>query len=147
MQGGYLLAHGALLRVSRARGAASCCRHASRIYPGRSSLPSLVFLIRDRERASNEERLQILESTEDGFRIAEEDLALRGPGDLLGMRQSGRASYELMQAPGFSRLLSMAREAAREQVRSPGFLSDPQNAALRLEVERRVDLRAGADAG
>ena len=58
-------------------------------------------------------RLQILRETEDGFRIAEEDLRLRGGGELLGTRQSGLPEFRLADLAVHGDLLAMARDDAR----------------------------------
>ena len=57
-------------------------------------------------------RLAILRETDDGFRIAEEDLRLRGEGDLLGTRQSGMPGFRLARLEVHGKLLSAAREDA-----------------------------------
>jgi ATP-dependent DNA helicase RecG len=58
-------------------------------------------------------RLQILRETEDGFRIAEEDLRLRGGGELLGTRQSGLPGFHYADLAVHGDLLAMARDDAR----------------------------------
>ncbi|MYZ47315.1 ATP-dependent DNA helicase RecG [Propylenella binzhouense] len=58
-------------------------------------------------------RLEIMRETEDGFRIAEEDLRLRGEGDLLGTRQSGVPGFRIARADLHAELLPVARDAAR----------------------------------
>ena len=59
------------------------------------------------------ERLQILRETEDGFRIAEEDLRLRGAGELLGTRQSGLPEFRIAELPVHVELVAAARDDAR----------------------------------
>ena len=56
---------------------------------GRGAHESFCILISDAQHADAQSRLKILEETNDGFRIAEADLKLRGPGELLGQQQSG----------------------------------------------------------
>ncbi len=58
-------------------------------------------------------RLQVMRDTDDGFRIAEEDLRLRGEGDLLGTRQSGMAGFRIARPEHHADLMEMAREDAR----------------------------------
>ncbi|MEM6851629.1 MAG: ATP-dependent DNA helicase RecG, partial [Pseudomonadota bacterium] len=58
-------------------------------------------------------RLRILRETEDGFRIAEEDLRLRGAGELLGVQQSGLAQFRLADLPAHDGLLAMAGDHAK----------------------------------
>jgi len=94
-------------------------------------------------------RLAIMRETEDGFRIAEEDLRLRGAGELLGTRQSGLPDMRLADLAAHAELLQAARDDARLVIdRDPDLQSD-RGAALRalLYLFRRDDavrtLRAG----
>lgn len=76
-------------------------------------------------------RLGILRETEDGFRIAEEDLRLRGEGDVLGTRQSGMPGFRLARLDLHAELLKIARDDAQLQItRDPDFVS-PRGQALR----------------
>jgi len=77
-------------------------------------------------------RLEIMRETEDGFRIAEEDLTLRGEGDVLGTRQSGMPGFRLAQLEAHAALLPVARDDARLVLsRDPG-LESTRGAALRV---------------
>jgi ATP-dependent DNA helicase RecG len=70
-------------------------------------------------------RLSILRETEDGFRIAEEDLRLRGAGELLGTRQSGMPEFHLADLAAHADLLSIARDDARMILeRDPNLASE-----------------------
>ncbi|MFQ5939787.1 MAG: helicase-related protein, partial [Alphaproteobacteria bacterium] len=76
-------------------------------------------------------RLKILRETDDGFRIAEEDLRLRGAGELLGTRQSGLPDFRLADLAEHAELLAVARDDAQLILeRDPG-LETPRGAALR----------------
>jgi len=76
-------------------------------------------------------RLAILRETEDGFRIAEEDLKLRGEGDVLGTRQSGMPGFHIARIDVHGKLLSAARDdAALVLARDPN-LTTPRGKALR----------------
>ena len=77
-------------------------------------------------------RLQILRETEDGFRIAEEDLRLRGAGELLGTRQSGLPEFRLADLAVHVELLAAARDDARLIVQRDPDLASPRGAALRV---------------
>ena len=76
-------------------------------------------------------RLNILRETEDGFRIAEEDLRLRGAGELLGTRQSGLPEFRFADLAVHGELLAAARDDARIIVERDPDLASPRGAALR----------------
>lgn len=83
------------------------------------------------------ERLRVMEKTEDGFVIAEEDLKIRGPGEFLGTRQSGLLGFRVGNLLRDASLLVKAREEAeRILVADPG-LEKNENAAIRAMVESR----------
>lgn len=77
-------------------------------------------------------RLDVLCATEDGFRIAEEDLRLRGGGELLGTRQSGTPAFRLARLPEDEALLAAARDDARLILASDPQLDSERGQALRL---------------
>ena len=91
-----------------------------------------------------EARIAVMRETEDGFRIAEEDLKLRGEGEVLGTRQSGMPGFRVARPEIDGDLLSVARDDARLIVeRDPG-LASPRGEALRLLlylVERDAAVR------
>jgi len=76
-------------------------------------------------------RLAMLRETEDGFRIAEEDLRLRGSGELLGTRQSGFPTFRVAQLPAQQDLLEVARQDARLVLDKDPELKSPRGQALR----------------
>jgi len=77
-------------------------------------------------------RIQILRETDDGFRIAEEDLRLRGAGELLGTRQSGVPEFRLADLAVHDELLAVARDDARLILGTDPDLTGPRGAALRV---------------
>jgi ATP-dependent DNA helicase RecG len=81
--------------------------------------------------ATAKSRLAILRETEDGFRIAEEDLRLRGEGDLLGTRQSGEPGFHIAQIGVHNRLLAAARDDATLMLTRDPKLKSPRGEALR----------------
>jgi ATP-dependent DNA helicase RecG len=94
-------------------------------------------------------RLSIMRETEDGFRIAEEDLKMRGEGELLGTRQSGTPGFRLASLEAHGDLLEVARMDARYILETDPDLAGPRGEALRvlLYLFRRDEairfLRAG----
>lgn len=77
-------------------------------------------------------RLEVMRETQDGFRIAEEDLALRGGGDVLGTKQSGLPSYRLADPLNAGLLLEKAHEAAQTLLREDPHLLSPQGQSARI---------------
>ncbi|MGQ7791813.1 ATP-dependent DNA helicase RecG [Faunimonas sp. B44] len=77
-------------------------------------------------------RLTVMRETEDGFRIAEEDLRLRGEGDLLGTRQSGVPGFRIARPDVHADLLPLARDEARLALARDAGMAGERAAALRL---------------
>lgn len=82
-------------------------------------------------------RLKVVEKEHDGFKIAEADLALRGPGELLGTRQSGLADFRLANLVRDSRLLLEARKEALDWLEQDPSLSGPESRQLREVLKYR----------
>ncbi|HEY1098145.1 MAG TPA: ATP-dependent DNA helicase RecG, partial [Myxococcota bacterium] len=100
--------------------------------------------------ASNDalERLRTLEETNDGFRIAEKDLELRGAGDVLGTRQSGMPTLAFSDVVKHVKLIETARQLADDVVSRDPTLALPEHAGLRRLVhERYADRLALTAAG
>jgi ATP-dependent DNA helicase RecG len=107
--------------------------HQLRGRVGRGQHKSYCALVSDAEGVIAEERLRTLESTNDGFKLAEKDLELRGPGDFLGTRQSGLPDLRVAQFSDAATLL-LAREAAQKLFADdPTLLAFPQ---LAKQVQR-----------
>ncbi|HVR63122.1 MAG TPA: helicase-related protein, partial [Polyangia bacterium] len=83
------------------------------------------------------ERLRRLAETDDGLRIAEADLALRGPGELFGARQAGAPPPVFVDLPGTLALLEIARAEAERVIEDDPTLVHPEHARLREAVEAR----------
>ncbi len=84
-----------------------------------------------------------MEQTKDGFRIAEEDLQLRGPGEFLGVRQSGLPDFRAANIIRDARILNEAREAAFELVRNDPRLEKPEHHFLKEILRHRWQGRFG----
>jgi ATP-dependent DNA helicase RecG len=77
-------------------------------------------------------RIAIMRETQDGFRIAEEDLRLRGEGEVLGTKQSGLPGFRLADLSAHGPLLNLARDEARKIVDDNPRLEGARGEALRL---------------
>ena len=107
--------------------------HQLRGRVGRGTRASSCVLLYDEPlTASARARLEILRASDDGFRIAEEDLRLRGPGEVLGTRQSGLPALRLADLTCHADLLGPAREDARRTLELDPGLQGVRGRALRV---------------
>jgi len=107
--------------------------HQLRGRVGRGAAKSTCLLLRGEALTeAGRERLALLRQTQDGFRLAEEDLRLRGGGELLGTRQSGDTPFKVADADQLQRLLPLAHDDARLLIERDGGLDSPRGAAARL---------------
>lgn len=108
---------------------------------GRGEHKSYCVLLLDKKHREAAERLAILVETRDGFRIAEEDLRQRGPGDALGTAQSGLPDLPASTRAylGDTRLLVAARGMAEALLGSDPDLSNPMHAGIREELVHHGD--------
>jgi ATP-dependent DNA helicase RecG len=98
---------------------------------------------------SGKERLDVLRRTTDGFEIAEADFRLRGPGDLLGLRQSGLPAFRVLELARDANLIETARTDARSVLMADPTLAGARGAAARrardLFAPRIADMVAESD--
>ncbi|KPL67456.1 ATP-dependent DNA helicase RecG [Erythrobacter sp. SG61-1L] len=107
--------------------------HQLRGRVGRGSEKSVCLLLRGAELSETaKQRLALMRETQDGFRIAEEDLELRGGGELLGTRQSGESAFNVATLDQIQRLLPLAHDDARLLIDRDGGLASPRGEAARL---------------
>ncbi len=103
---------------------------------GRGGHESICILIADYALSENAGyKLEIMTKTNDGFKIAEVDLQLRGPGDFLGTKQSGIPTFNFANLIRDWKILSQARESALNLVSSDPELKSAPN--LKLLVEKK----------
>lgn len=107
--------------------------HQLRGRVGRGSHQSYCILVSDHRNEETRARLRIMTKTCDGFRIAEEDLRLRGPGDFFGQRQHGLPGLRVADIGCDTQLLQEARQAAEELLARDPRLKTCPAAAQRLE--------------
>ncbi|OYU35307.1 ATP-dependent DNA helicase RecG [Novosphingobium sp. PASSN1] len=106
--------------------------HQLRGRVGRGSARSTCLLLRGEALSEvGRERLALMRETQDGFRLAEEDLRLRGGGELLGTRQSGDTPFRVADFEQIARLLPLAHDDARLLMERDGGLSSPRGEAAR----------------
>ncbi|MCI8553338.1 MAG: ATP-dependent DNA helicase RecG [Clostridiales bacterium] len=110
--------------------------HQLRGRVGRGQHASSCILISDAQNEEAVRRLRVMCETSDGFRIADEDLKLRGPGDFFGRRQHGLPSTRLadLSGAGDLRLFQQAQLAAHDILREDPALEQPAHIALAEEV-------------
>ena len=109
--------------------------HQLRGRVGRGDAESVCLLLAGaRAGAVARDRLKVLKRTRDGFRIAEEDLRLRGPGEVLGARQSGLPDFAFADLVRDAGLLSTARDDARLLLEADPALAAPRGRAARLAL-------------
>ena len=116
--------------------------HQLRGRVGRGDIPSYCILLTDARMSDHSaRRLRVMEETNDGFRIAEEDLAIRGPGEFLGTRQSGLPDFRVANILRDTRVLSEARKEAFGLVEKDPLLEGDRHGALREVLFRRWEGR------
>lgn len=99
---------------------------------GRGSEPSTCLLLyREPLGEMSAARLRVIRETTDGFRIAEEDLKLRGEGDVLGTRQSGLPGYRIARSDVHAQLITLARDEALRILKQNPNLTGAHGEALR----------------
>ena len=108
--------------------------HQLRGRVGRGEHQSYCYLIRHGDSEIARKRGEIMESSSDGFLIAEEDLKLRGPGDIFGTRQHGLPDLFVSDLVRHADIMQQARDEAEELVSRDPDLSRPENAGLRRRV-------------
>lgn len=111
--------------------------HQLRGRVGRGAHQSFCILIADAKTEDAKARMDIMVSTHDGFKIAEEDLRLRGPGELAGTKQSGNLDFKIADLVQDGKMLEVARQAALKLVEEDPKLAKPENRGLLVRVRER----------
>ena len=122
-----------IIVIERAEGFGLAQLHQLRGRVGRGQKKSYcILLYRPPLGDLAKERLETLRRTEDGFEIAEADFRLRGPGDLLGVRQSGAVDYRVVDLAAHADLIPVARTDARYAIEGDPGLTGERGKALSL---------------
>lgn len=111
--------------------------HQLRGRVGRSSHHSYCLLIHEGVGLETRQRLAIMEQSNDGFRIAEEDLRIRGPGDLIGVQQAGFIDLKLANLVRDADTLAAARQAALTLMKKDPKLTKPAHGAIKDKIHRQ----------
>lgn len=101
---------------------------------GRGEYSSACILISDVKSGDTKRRLDVIKNNTDGFKIADEDLKLRGPGDFLGSRQHGLPDMKIADIFADRETLHSAGKEAEELLRRDPMLHEAENAGLRSEI-------------
>jgi len=109
--------------------------HQFRGRVGRGPAQSYCILLSENPSDVSQERLKIIEDTFDGFKLAEEDLRLRGPGEFFGTRQSGLPDLKMAKLSDVA-ILELARTEAEKLFERDPHLTQPENAPLAKEIAR-----------
>lgn len=113
--------------------------HQLRGRVGRGKYKSTCILISDAQNEEAIRRLKVMCSTNDGFKIADEDLKLRGPGDFFGARQHGLPDLKIADLNGDMPLFLEAQEEARSLIAVDPELEEPAHRPMAEEVRRLFD--------
>ena len=111
--------------------------HQLRGRVGRGGTESYCILLSDTKSDAGKERLEIMETTSDGFKLAEEDLKLRGPGQFFGEAQHGLPDLKIADVFRDLGLLHEAREAAEK------FMRDEKNLAEHADLIKKLSIAYG----
>lgn len=111
--------------------------HQLRGRVGRGDATGYCLLVNHTQGGDAAKRLHVMEQEHDGFKIAEADLAIRGPGEFLGTRQSGIPDFRLANLVRDSRLLMEARQEAKEWLEKDPELKSRESIGLRAILRHR----------
>ena len=112
--------------------------HQFRGRVGRGEAQSYCLLLSDSPSEDAQKRLTLMEETTDGFRLAEADMEMRGPGQFFGTKQSGLPGLKVAKLSDV-KLIEMTRAEADRMLDADPGLTDPANAALNLKVRLMLD--------
>ncbi len=111
--------------------------HQLRGRVGRGGEQAYCILIAGDTSRKTMQRLRVIEKSTDGFYVAEQDLKLRGPGELRGTRQSGLPDLQLGDLTSDVEIIESARNAAKRVLEADPYLTAPEHQALRRELQLR----------
>lgn len=112
--------------------------HQLRGRVGRGERQAYCILVTNTDEPVALRRLKLMTETGDGFRLAEEDLLLRGPGELFGARQHGLPEFRLARLPEDIKLMEKARMAAFDLAEGDPGLERPEHDGLRRAIDEKM---------
>ncbi len=135
---GIDIPHASLIVIEHAERFGLSQLHQLRGRVGRSDIPSFCILMSHRRGSDDSiRRLQVMEETNDGFKIAEEDLAIRGPGEFMGTRQSGVPDFRIAHILRDAHILAEAKADAFAFAENISGLEDGKYALLKRVLLHR----------
>jgi len=115
--------------------------HQLRGRVGRANYPSTCLLVADTRTSDAKRRIEIVTNVSDGFRLSEEDLSLRGPGEVMGVMQHGMPTFKVGDLIHDARLIQEARLIAEELLQSDRGLAAPEHRALKQMIQSQYGTR------
>jgi ATP-dependent DNA helicase RecG len=117
--------------------------HQLRGRVGRGGQQAICYLISDNKGEVAKQRLKAMTDTTDGFKIAEIDLMIRGPGDVLGTKQSGLPNFNISDLIKDEKILILARKIASELLKEDPDLQFEKNSCLARQLSENKELYIG----
>jgi ATP-dependent DNA helicase RecG len=108
---------------------------------GRGGYMSYCILVADPKSDEAKRRIEAMLETQDGFRIAEEDLEIRGPGEFFGTRQHGLPELKIANIVRDRDVLEIAKKEAFELVEKDRYLTRPENKGIREKLKKRFKMK------
>lgn len=113
--------------------------HQLRGRVGRGSAPSTCILVTDSTGEEAEARMKIMCETNDGFKIADEDLRMRGPGDFFGTRQHGLPKLKIADIMRDTRVLTMSQNLAETIIKDDPMLQRDEHRQIAKTVKKKIN--------
>ena len=119
--------------------------HQLRGRVGRGQSESYCFLVGNPKSEESKQRINAMIETNDGFKLAETDLKIRGPGDMFGLRQSGEKVFDCADLIRDEPILLKSREAVKQILSRDPSLSLPEHKDIFVHMKEQLSLLMGHD--
>ena len=117
--------------------------HQLRGRVGRGEYQSYCVLLYEGKNKYIEQRMKIMQNSNDGFEISQKDLELRGPGEYFGTRQHGLDNFKLADISKHISILNLAKAFVDEVMREDPELKNEENKAIKIELDKRFNKLMG----